>query len=557
MKKFVLVFLISVSILFCQPFQVAENGIVVSASKVASDIGIEIMKRGGNAVDAAVAVGFILAVVFPEAGNIGGGGFMIIRFSDGSSTAIDYREKAPSAASRNMYLGENGEPIEGLSLIGPLAVGVPGSVAGYYLAWEKYGTLPWKELIKPAIYIARDGFPTSYYIHSGLLNCKENMSKFPSTMKMFFVGDDGRVPEIGEIVCFSDLARTLRRIAKDGPEDFYKGKTAEMIVKSIQKNGGIVTLEDLEDYQAVEREPITFMYRDYEVTSMPPPSSGGICLGQILKIVEQYPLKHYGFLSIGAIQVLVEAERRVYANRAYFLGDPDLVNIPTQYLLSENTILEMIKTVDLNQATPSKEIDHIPYIEKEQTTHFSIVDKNGMAVSNTTTLNSSYGSCFVAEGTGILLNNEMDDFSIKPGFPNLYGLIGAEANAIEPNKRMLSSMTPTVVSKNDSLMWVLGTPGGATIITTIAQILINLIDFEMSLVDAVDAPRYHHQWLPDVVYIERYAFPPILRELLVKKGYKIQERGSIGDVNAIEVNWEDGYYIGVPDKRRQSAASGY
>ena len=559
MIRLIISFLVSISILFSQTFQVGKNGVVVSASQIASDIGIEVLKQGGNAVDAAVAVGFALAVVFPEAGNIGGGGFMVIRFPDGNSTTIDYREKAPGTASRDMYLDKKGDPIEGLSTEGALSVGVPGSVAGLHLALEKYGSLPWDEVIKPAIELAEKGFPVSYYTKNGLLSHKDIMSRFPSSMEMFF--PESKILESGEKFCFPDLAKTLKRIAMKGPDEFYRGKTAKNIVRSVRKYGGIISLEDMRNYKAVERKPINFSYRGYDIISMPPPSSGGICLAEILKIVEHFPLSDYGFHSSKFVQALVEAERRVYANRAYFLGDPDFVNVPVEYLISDELAANLAEDIKFDKATPSNEITHVPVVfpiqESEQTTHFSIVDKNGMAVSNTTTLNSSFGSCFVAEGTGVLLNDEMDDFSIKPGYPNIYGLVGAEANAIQPNKRMLSSMTPTIVSRNDSLMWILGTPGGATIITTVAQVIINLIDFNMDLIEAVDLPRFHHQWLPDEVFIEKYSFSKDIKDILKGKGYAISERWRIADVNAIAVDYENGYYIGVPDKRRQSAAAAY
>lgn len=559
MIRLVITFLISIAFVLSQPFQVGKHGVVVSASRIASEVGVNILKRGGNAVDAAVAVGFALAVVFPEAGNIGGGGFMVIRFPNGNSTTIDYREKAPGAAHSDMYLDKDGNPIPGKSTIGALSVGIPGSVAGLYLASQKYGTLHWKKLLQPAIELAENGFPVSYYFRAGLLSHKDLMVKFPSTMAMFFKSD--HPPEIGETLCFSDLANTLRKIASHGPDEFYRGKTAKRIVNTVTKYSGILDLSDMKRYRAIEREPVKFEYRDYDIISMPPPSSGGICLAEILKIVEHFPLSEYGFHSSNAIQVITEAERRVYANRAYFIGDPDFVDVPVDFLISNDVIKLMVADINLEQATPSCYINHVsgisPFLESEQTTHFSIVDKDGMAVANTTTLNSGYGSCLVAEGTGVLLNNEMDDFSIKPGYPNIYGLVGAEANAIEPNKRMLSSMTPTIVSRNDSLMWILGTPGGATIITSVAQVIVNLIDFNMTLTEAVDMPRFHHQWLPDKLFVEKYSISADLKAILIERGYDILERNAIGDVNAIAVDWENDFYIGVPDKRRQSAACAY
>ena len=555
MKKFILSLLISTSIVFCQPFSAGKNGVVVSASKIASDVGINIMQQGGNSIDATIAVNFALAVVWPSAGNIGGGGFSIIRFPDGTSTAINYRETAPGSATKDMYLDQDKNPINGLSTTGSLACGVPGTVAGMELLWKKYGSLKWENLLQPAIKLAENGFPVTFYLNQGLEYHKEKMWNFPATKSMFF--PDDITPEIGDTIKFPDLAETLKRIAKKGSDGFYKGKTARLIAKNIKKAGGIITLNDLKKYQAQELSPITFSYRNYEIISMPPPSSGGICLAQILKIVERFPISEYGFLSTQSIQAIVEAERQSYANRAHFLGDPDFIDIPENYLISDELTSKLIQNIDLSKAGISDSVSHTLIPESEQTTHFSIIDKDGIAVSTTVTLNSGFGSCFVVEGTGILMNNEMDDFSIKPGYPNIYGLIGAKANCIEPGKRMLSSMTPSIVTKNDSLKWVLGTPGGSTIITSVAQVIINLIDFNMSLREAVHAPRFHHQWLPDIIYHEKYGFSPELLEKLNNKGYKTQQRSNIGDLDAIEVDYPKAIYIGVPDNRRQSAASAY
>ncbi len=441
-----------------QTFQIGKNGVVVSASQLASQVGIQVLQAGGNAVDAAVAVGFALAVVFPEAGNIGGGGFMLIRTPAGATTMIDFREKAPLAATEQMYLDKNGEVIPQLSIRGPLSVGVPGSVSGYDLAWRKYGTFPWKKLVWPAVQIARRGFPVTYYHWAGLKSMQEMMRPYPASYNMFFPG--GKVPFVGEVAKYSDLAVTLQRIAKNGAAEFYTGKTAQILVESIRAAGGIISLEDLHGYQAVEREPLRFTYRGYELITVAPPSSGGVCLAQILKIAEHFPLSDWGFHSSQMIQVLVEAERRAYANRAKYLGDPDFVVVPVADLLRPETIAAMMSDIDLSQAIPSHAITAIELFESEQTTHYAVIDKAGLAVAVTTTLNTSYGSGFVAGKTGILLNNEMDDFALKPGFANVYGLVGAKANAIAPGKRMLSSMTPTMVLRNDSLLYVLGTPGG-------------------------------------------------------------------------------------------------
>ena len=555
MRRITIILCLIGSMLFAQTFQVGNNGAVVTASKLASDVGIEIMQNGGNAVDAAIAVGFALAVVYPPAGNIGGGGFMVVRTPTGEVTTFDFRERAPQKANRDMYLDENGNPIDNLSTEGALASGVPGSVAGYAYAYEKYGSKSWQELLEPSVRLAREGYPATYYISSSLKRHQKELSEFDYTRKMFY--PNGEAPEMGETVILTDLANTLERIAQKGWKEFYTGKTAREIARSVQAAGGIISEGDLKHYKVSEREPICFNYRGYDVYSMPPPSSGGVCLAQILKTVENFPLSDYGFQSSLAIQIVTEAERRAYANRAHFLGDPDFYNVPVEFLTSDSLTLSIARSIDLEKATPSQMVKHSFYPESEETTHFSVVDKNGWTVSVTTTLNGSYGSGFVAGKTGILMNNEMDDFSMKPGFPNMFGLIGAEANSIQPEKRMLSSMTPTIVTRNDSLMWILGTPGGGTIITSIAQVLMNLIDFDMNLVQAVDAPRFHHQWLPDIISVERFAFSPDLVRILEEKGYHFQIQSSIGDVNAIEMDWKSMQFIGVPDKRFQSAASAW
>ncbi len=538
-----------------QPFEAGQNGVIVCASDIAADIGIAIMKKGGNAIDATVAVGFALAVCWPEAGNIGGGGFMLIRFPKGDTKSIDFREKAPGAAQRNMYLDEQGNPNPPLSRMGPLAAGVPGTVAGYHLIWSRYGRLSWQALLKPAIQLAHQGIPVTYHIHKGLERKRAVMQQFPSSMQMFFPA--GKTPQIGDTLQFPQLAKTLTRIAEYGAVDFYQGETAAKLARCIQEAGGIISYADLMNYQALERDPVRCSYRGYDIFSMPPPSSGGICLAQILKIVENFSLCNHGFHALKTIQALVEAERQAYANRAHFLGDPDFVDIPLDYLISDSLNDRLARQIDFKKAAASVNVKHVIDPESEQTTHFSILDKNGLAVAVTTTLNGSFGGGFVAGETGVLLNNEMDDFSVKPGYPNMYGLVGAEANAIEPGKRMLSSMSPTIVCRNDSLYWLLGTPGGATIITSVAQVIINLIDFNMSLRDAITAPRFHHQWLPDIVHFEKAFLSPVLKAELENKGYTIVTRGHIGDVNAIEVNYQTHCYLGVPDWRRQSTVSAY
>ena len=494
-------------------------------------------------------------MAWPEAGNIGGGGFMVIRFPDGTSTTIDYREKAPGKVTEDMYLDSNGNPVPGLSTEGALAAGVPGTVAGMALAWEKYGLLPWNKLLAPAIELAEYGFPVSYYIHTSLKEHYEEMNQYPTTRKMFFPFN--RIPEIGETIKFPDLAETLKRIAENGADDFYRGLTALKIVKSVNKNGEIISYNDLKNYRAIEREPITFTYRGHKIISMAPPSSGGVCMGQILKILENFPMKHYGYFSKEAINKTVEAERFTYANRSKYLGDPEYANNHIEYLLSDRLNDSLATEIISGKAGKSILVKPVVIHESEQTTHFSIVDRNGLAVSNTTTINSSYGCNFVVDNTGILLNNEMDDFCIKPGVPNQFGLLGSEANSIQPNKKMLSAMTPTIITKNDSLKYILGTPGGSTIITTVTQIIINLVDFDMNLRQAVHAPRFHHQWYPDKIYFEKYSLQPELKEALLKMGYEYVERSAIGDLNGISVDSKMGIYIGVPDIRYESSVSVY
>ncbi|MBN2280409.1 MAG: gamma-glutamyltransferase [Candidatus Marinimicrobia bacterium] len=557
MKKLIvcIIYLFFTTLSFGQSLEAGKNGVVVSASKIASDIGIQIMREGGNSVDAAIAVSFALAVVWPEAGNLGGGGFMVIRFPDGSATTIDYREKASENAHEKMYLDRDGKPISGLSTEGPLSAAVPGTVAGMALAWEKYGLLPWNKLIEPAIELADKGFPVTYHLHTGLKNHYEEMAQFTATKDMFF--PKGSVPEVGDILKFPDLAQTLGRIAQEGADDFYRGLTALKIVRSVNAAGGILTYDDLKNYRAIEQRPLRFQYRDHEIITMAPPSSGGVVLGQILKILENFPMSHYDYFSPDAIHKIVEAERFAYANRSKYLGDPYFVNNHTQYLLSDKLNDSLASEIKFNVAGNSLVTAPVFVPESEQTTHFSIIDKNGLAVSNTTTLNSSYGSCFVVEGTGILLNNEMDDFSIKPGQPNQFGLLGSEANSIQPNKKMLSSMTPAIVTQDNQIKYILGSPGGSTIITTVAQVIINLVDFGMNLRNAVHAPRFHHQWLPDNIYFEKFGIDKTLFEALEKMGYKLVIRSAIGDLNAIGIDHNLGIYIGVADNRRQSAVSCY
>lgn len=531
-----------------------EGGVVVSTQKIASEVGTAILRKGGNAVDAAVAVSFVLAVVHPTAGNIGGGGFMVIRMPDGTSTTIDYREKAPAKAHRDMYLDEIGEIVRGLSTRGALAVGVPGTVAGTLMALEKYGTMSREEVIQPSIDLAENGWILNRSMGG------DRFKIFPSSDKVFNKLDGSSYDE-GELFVQKDLAKTLELIAEKGSDGFYKGSVADLFVKTMEEHNGMITHEDLANYQAVERAPVTGNYRGYEIISMAPPSSGGTCLIQLLNILERYDITELGWNTPETVHLVVEAERRVYADRAEFLGDADFYDIPVKKLLSKEYADIRSKDIDLSHATPSNDVKHgdvdqLP-IESEETTHYSVVDKNGMSVAVTTTLNGGYGSLLVVDGAGFLLNNEMDDFSSKPGEPNMYGLLGSEANAIEPNKRMLSSMTPTILAKDGRNFMIIGTPGGSTIITTVLQCIMNVIDHGMSIREAVTAPRFHHQWMPDRIDHEQNAFTDITIAKLEELGHTLRTRG-IGDAHGIIIDPENGWFFGGADPRsRSSAAAGY
>ncbi|GAA3959339.1 gamma-glutamyltransferase [Pedobacter ginsengiterrae] len=533
-----------------------KNGMVVSAHPKASEVGIEILKKGGNAVDAAVAVQFALAVVYPNAGNIGGGGFMVYRSSKGEISALDFREKAPANASRDMYLDSVGNPIVPKSLYGQLASGVPGSVDGMVEAHKKYGKLSWAAVIQPAIDLAQSGFPITKLQASELNNMHRNFMKF-NPQGTAFVNLESTWKE-NDLLVQNELANTLKLIQEKGRAGFYEGNVADSIVVEMQKGKGLITKEDLKNYHSVWRKPVTGTYRGYKIITMPPTSSGGIALVQLLQSVEPYPLKKWGHNSDSTVQVIVEAERRVYADRATHLGDPDFYAVPHNELLSADYNKNRMSTFNWTTATPSSSVlaGVVKGKEHEETTHFSIVDKDGNAVSITTTLNGSYGSFVAVKGAGFLMNNEMDDFSVKPGAPNMYGLVGGEANAIAPNKRMLSSMTPSIVEKDNKLFMVVGTPGGSTIITSVFQTIINVIDFEMPMQSAVAAKKFHHQWLPDEVYAEKDALDSLTTEKLKAKGYKIVPRGAIGRVDAIlKTKW--GSYQGGADPRGDDKAIGY
>ena len=531
------------------------NGAVVTAHPLASEVGVEILKKGGNAVDAAIAVKFALAVVYPNAGNLGGGGFMVYRAKDGQISSLDFREKAPSKAFKDMYLDQNGNPITDLSLYGQLAAGVPGSVAGMDEAFKKYGSLPWKDLLQPAIDLASKGFAITKQQAGEFNRYKERFKKFNPNGAAII--RDAEWKE-GDNFVQLELAETLKRIAEQGRDGFYKGKTAEFIVAEMKRGNGIISLKDLEDYQAAWRDPIVGMYKNYKIISMPPPSSGGVALMALLQSVQNYPLKKWGFQSDSTVRAMVEAERRVYADRATHLGDPDFYRVPVANLTDAKFNQERMSKVSLEKATPSDDVkaSKFPGYESEQTTHYSIVDKDGNAVSLTTTINGSYGSLVWVDGAGFLLNNEMDDFSVKPGSPNMYGLLGGKANSVEPGKRMLSAMTPTIVEEDGKLKMVVGTPGGSTIITSVFQTILNVLEFDMTAQESVSAARFHHQWKPDVIDVEEGAIDEKTRQSLTEDGYKINKRGPIGRVENIVILKNGKLQTGA-DHRGDDKAVGY
>lgn len=560
------IYLTALAITFCvelAPFQRAggqeiqkyKHAAVVCAHPEASKVGVAIIKDGGNAVDAAIAVQFALAVVYPNAGNIGGGGFMVYRSKTGESDALDYRETAPGKASRDMYLDEKGNPITSKSLLGALASGVPGSVDGMVKAHNKYGKLKWKKDVQPAIDLAEKGFAVTAQQAAELNRHKADFLKYNSK-PVAFVKE--AVWKEGDLLKQPQLAATLKLIRDKGRAGFYEGPVAAAIVAAMAHTQGIISEQDLKTYKSVWRKPVSGNYKNYRVISMPPPSSGGIALLTMLKQVGNYPLSRWGFQQDSTVQLMVEVERRAYADRASYLGDPDFFKVPQTALLDTNYIQSRIKGLSFDKATPSSEImpGVLPGYESEQTTHYSIVDAEGNAVSATTTLNGSYGSLVVVDGGGFILNNEMDDFSVKPGSPNMYGLIGGEANSIHAGKRMLSSMTPTIIEKDGKLLMVVGTPGGSTIITSVFQTVLNVLAFGQGMQAAVAAPRFHHQWLPDEISVEKGAVAPAARAGLQAKGYTFQERGSIGRVDAILVR-PDGELETGADPRGNDTGLGY
>ena len=534
---------------------IADKAMVVSAREEASKIGIQILKKGGNAFDAMIATELALAVSFPVAGNLAGGGFMVYRTQYGEIGALDYREKAPIAASRDMYLDENGDFISEKSKTGSLAIGVPGTIAGVFAVHEKLGSLPIEEILAPVIELAEKGYIVTGYQANRIAHFKEIFLK--TNGKNFIYT---KTYKEGDTIKNSAIAKTLKRLSENGRSEFYNGETGQKLVEFIQSKNGIITMEDMNAYEAEWREPIIFDYKNLKIISMSPPSSGGICLAQILKFIEPYPIKSYGHNSIKTIQVITEAERRAYADRSYYLGDPDFVNIPSETLISDAYLKDRMKNFSFEKATSSDSLSYgvIPGYESTETTHYSIVDSFGNAIAVTTTLNGAYGSKLYSNELGFFLNNEMDDFSAKPGEPNIYGLVGGEANAIQPQKRMLSSMTPTLVEKDGEFWMTVGTPGGSTIITSVLQTILNVYEFEMDMQQAVDAPRFHHQWLPDVVRFEPDSFPKDSLQYLVSKGYKVEEKNPtiIGKVDGIRV-LSNGKLEGGADRRGDDTAVGY
>jgi len=541
----------------------ANNGMVASTNEVASRVGVDVMKRGGNAVDAAIAVAFALAVTHPAAGNLGGGGFMMIRLNNGKTTAIDYREMAPAAATRNIYLDKNGNLIEGEggSLVGYRAAGVPGTVRGMELALKKYGSgkLSWSQLVEPARRLAAEGFTVTYNLARSLRGDNDYLSQYAETKRIYLRG--GKFYDEGEVFRQPDLAATFSRLQRFGPNEFYQGQTARMIVDDVKRHNGLLTLEDLRGYVAKERQPLRGTYRGHEVISMPPPSSGGAVLIEMLNVLEGYDLKKMDSASSDRYHLMTEAMRRAFADRAEYMGDSDFVRVPTAGLIDKSYAAKLRLTIDSERASTSEAVQagRPTGYESEETTHFAVVDGAGNAVANTYTLNNSYGSAAVAKGTGIILNDEMDDFAAKPGTPNMYGLIQGERNAVAPHKRPLSAMTPTFVLRKDGSLWfTVGSPGGPTIINTVLCVITNIIDYDMNIQQAIDAPRIHHQWLPDELVFEPYGLSGDTQKALLARGHKLAKPRYLGDAAGIMIEEKTGVRLGATDPRRSDGlAIGY
>ena len=537
---------------------IADNGAVVSAHPLASKVGVEILKLGGNAIDAAIATHLALAVVYPNAGNLGGGGFMVARLSSGELVALDFREMAPGGAHRDMYIDADGTARTDKSQDGHLSSGVPGSIAGLFAA-HKYGKLPFEKLIQPAIDLAEKGFTISDREARSLNALQDELKKLNTVMPVFVKHNPLAIGwKAGDTLIQTDLANTLKRIQQKGAAGFYEGETARLIVEEMKRGGGIISYEDLKNYKAKFRAPHVFNYKRYKIAGMPMPSSGGLLVNQMMKMIEDKNIGAMGFHSVQAVQLMTETERRAFADRAEYMGDADFYKVPVSMLSNEVYLQERMKSYDPRKATPSNQVKpgSLLRTESEETTHYSVIDKEGNAVAITTTLNNSYGSRTVVGGAGFFLNDEMDDFSIKPGVPNMYGALGGDANAIQPGKRMLSSMTPTIVLKDDKPFIVVGTPGGTTIPTQIFQTLVNILEFDMNTEDAVYKPKFHHQWLPDEIMIEK-GFPAAVKETLLKMGYIFsKERSGIGRTEIIRV-LPNGKFEAVADNRGDDAAEGY
>jgi gamma-glutamyltranspeptidase/glutathione hydrolase len=541
----------------------AKHGVVASTNEVASQVGVDIMKRGGNAVDAAIAVAFALAVTHPAAGNLGGGGFMMIRLKDGRTTAIDYREMAPAAATRNIYLDKSGKVIEGEggSIEGYRAAGVPGTVRGMELALKKYGSgkLTWTQLIEPARRLA-NGFTVTNSLARGLRGNRDYLSKYPETKRIYL--NNGKFYNEGETFVQPDLAATFARVQQRGPNEFYEGQTARMIVDDMKQHNGLITMEDMRGYVAKERETLRGNYRGYEIISMPPPSSGGAVLIEMLNILEGYDFKKIDWASSERYHLTTEAMRRAFADRAEYMGDTDFVKVPIAGLVDKKYAAQLRSTINPERASTSEQVKAgkpLGY-ESDETTHFTVVDAEGNAVANTYTLNNSYGSAVVAKGTGVIMNDEMDDFAAKPGTPNLYGLIQGERNAVAPHKRPLSAMTPTFVLRKDGSLWfTVGSPGGPTIINTVLDVITNVIDYNMNIQQAIDAPRIHHQWLPDELVYEPYGLSGDTQKALAARGHKLVDKPRyLGDCEGIMIEEKTGVRLGATDPRRSDGlAVGY